>query len=161
MICIWMKDAHHMYEFAPGCKSRERGLSGGLWERELNSLGWRKVLHYVRDAASWYRTGMRLKPLSFALLEVLQRCVAIRCWQVNCMLSGQLSVCQCSTLWLSKIFLGSPARRGYLVPCLLGGDHYLTCINFAWVCVSFLTMDHIIFVTRHPGKSGSIPPRGA
>lgn len=28
-----------MYEFAPGCKSRERGLSGGLGERELKTLG--------------------------------------------------------------------------------------------------------------------------
>ena len=39
MICIWMKDSQHMYEFAPGCKSRERGLSGGLGERELKTLG--------------------------------------------------------------------------------------------------------------------------
>lgn len=39
MICIWMKDSHHMYEFTPGCKSKERGLSVGLGERELKTFG--------------------------------------------------------------------------------------------------------------------------
>lgn len=81
------------------------------------------------------------------------------CGKVNCMLSGLLSLCPYPALWLSKSFLGSPTRRGYQVPCLPGGDHYLTWINSAWECVSFLTTDHIIFVARHPGKSGSIPPR--
>lgn len=28
-----------MYEFTPGCKSKERGLSVGLGERELKTFG--------------------------------------------------------------------------------------------------------------------------
>lgn len=116
MICIWVKDSHRMYEFAPGCKSRESGLCGGLGEREVASLGWRKVLHSVKNATLCYRTGLRVKPLIFALLEGLHRCEAIRCWQAHCVLSGQLSLCE-SALWLSKISLGSLTRRGYQLPC--------------------------------------------
>lgn len=146
-----------MYEFAPGCKSRESGFCGGLGERQLVSSGSRKVLHSVKNSVLCYRTRLRVKPLIFVLLESLLRCVTIRCWQVNCILSGQLSLCE-SALWLSKISLDSLTRRGYQVPCLLGGGHYLTCINALWECVSFVTLDPIILVTRHPRKSRSIPP---
>lgn len=95
--------------------------------------------------------------LIFALLEGLHRCEALRCWQVRRGSSGQLSLCECVP-GLSKISLGSLTRTGYQLPCLLGGGHSLTCINTLWECVSFITTDQIILVTRHPRKSRSIPP---
>lgn len=104
-----------------------------------------------------YRTGLRAKPLIFALLEGLNRCEALRGWQVRRGSSGQLSLCECDP-GLSKISLGSLTRTGYQLPCLLGGGHSLTCINTLWECVSFITKDQIVLVTRHPSKSRSIPP---
>lgn len=72
----WMKESHCMYEFAPGCKSRGTGLSDRLREEESKYLGWRKVSQCGRNAAPCCWTELGGKPLIFALLEGLQRCVA-------------------------------------------------------------------------------------
>ena len=104
------------------------------WGEAGGVFGVKKVLHSMKNASLCYGTGPRMKPLLFALLESLHRCVAIRCRQVICILSGQLTLCK-SGLWLLKISPGSLIRRGYQVPCLLGRGHYLTCINAIWECI--------------------------
>lgn len=160
MICIWMKDSQHMYEFAPGCKSKERGLSGGLGERELKTLGVKGgvILHEECNLVTEQDRERRLWFLPF-----WKFCKGLYPEDV-----GRLTAC-CQGSWVYVSFLPFGFQRyfwaaqlGEVIRSLpAGGDHYFTCVNSAWECVSFLTMDHILSVTRHPGKSGSFPPRDA
>lgn len=81
-----------MYKFAPGCKSRESGQGGGLGERCWGL--WGEGRCYATYSEPVPRNRTKTEASDFTLLEGLHRCVAIRCWQVNCVLSGQLNLCQ-------------------------------------------------------------------
>lgn len=110
-----------------------------------------------------FRTGLREKPLILPFWKA-HRCTAIRYWQVNCILSGHLSLCQQSALWLSKISLSSSTRRGYQVPCLFGGgevegDHSVTCVNSTWKCIS-PHQEPSHFCNQEPREVFKYPPQG-
>lgn len=60
----------------------------------LGSLGVKEGITLHEECKPVVQTKTESRTFDFALLEGLHRCVAIRCWQVNCILSGQLNLCE-------------------------------------------------------------------
>lgn len=150
MICIWMKDSPPHVNSHLDVNPR-RGAQCWAWGEGAENF-WGEGRCYTTWGTSLVREQDWVKPL---ILPFWKFCKGLYPEDV-----GRLTTC-CQGSWvyvnilpfISKIILGSPTRRlSGSLPAV--GDHYFTCANSAWECVSFLTTDHILSVTRHPGKSG-------